>query len=101
MNTKKSTLELFALKSFVSVLPEMKKETALKIVGGGVDGFPLDEPLPQDMTDILDNDCHEAGYGDWNEDDHRCDPPPEDEKPNEKPEDEKPDDGKPEDGFYG
>jgi hypothetical protein len=34
MSTKNSTLDLFALRSYVSVLPETEKETALKIVGG-------------------------------------------------------------------
>jgi hypothetical protein len=34
MSTTNSTLELFALKSYVSVLPETKREIALRIVGG-------------------------------------------------------------------
>ena len=52
MNTISSTLGLFALKSYVSVLPEMEKETALKIVGGDWFG------------DELDCFCEEMGYPD-------------------------------------
>lgn len=40
MNTTNSTLGLFALRSYVSVLPETQKEIALKIVGGGKPGDP-------------------------------------------------------------
>lgn len=47
MSTTNSKLELFALKSYVSVLPETEKETALKIVGG-------DDPPPNPWDDIPD-----------------------------------------------
>ena len=48
MSTTNSKLELFALKSFVSVLPENNKETALQIVGGG------DPPCEDYEGEILD-----------------------------------------------
>jgi len=59
MNTISSTLGLFALKSYVSVLPEMKKETALKIVGGGDAGS---QTLQDNCQDIL-QDMQDLGAG--------------------------------------
>jgi hypothetical protein len=44
MSTTNSKLDLFALKSFVSVLPETKREIALRIVGGG-GGDPPPSPV--------------------------------------------------------
>ena len=52
MNTKNSTLGLFALKSYVSVLPETEKETALKIVGGW--GPDDDDCYPYEGLNIYD-----------------------------------------------
>ncbi|MDR2980579.1 MAG: hypothetical protein LBV02_09125 [Bacteroidales bacterium] len=57
MNTTKSTLGSFVLKSYVSVLREAEKEITLKIVGGG------DPPGDDRCDDYLDkvlniNDCN-------------------------------------------
>ena len=69
MNTTNLTLGLFALRSYVSVLPETEKETALKIVGGG--------DTPENPTGLNINDEDDRGYvDDWMDfwQDLGCDP---------------------------
>ena len=80
MSTTNSTLEFFALKSYVSVLPETMKETALRIVGGDdwppeiedPTGYHIDDPAIQDWGDRDEDDPYvhfgvdEDGYiTDW------------------------------------
>ena len=61
MNTISSTLGLFALKSYVSVLPEMKKETALRITGGGLN---INNPDDREQIDEIINDRCDYPFGD-------------------------------------
>jgi len=61
MSTANSKLELFALKSFVSVLPEPEKETALKIVGGH---DPWDD-LPEGYLPNIFNPDDAWFFDDW------------------------------------
>ena len=73
MSTTNSTLELFALKSYVAVLPETMKETALRIVGGGR-GNPDDPDDPDDPWDPTGHDPWDPDVIDWVIENQDCNP---------------------------
>jgi hypothetical protein len=68
MSTINSTLKLFALRSYVSVLTEIEKETTLKIVGG----FKPERDLYinrcgdiQDIDKLFEKDCNPGPLSPW------------------------------------